>query len=424
MRKVCGIVAALCVFAAVFASGPTIAAEPIVVGVPTSLTAIEGREGLKAVQMAVDEINAKGGVKVGNVKRPFKIETIDLRDSSPGVPVAEALLGLEKIITEKKPAALVIGPFRSEALLAGMDIIAKYKVPLLGTIAMSPKSEEKIKKNPEKYKYIFRVCLNARYLVGYLSKSLGLLKEDFGFDKLYVMHQDVLWARATAQGTAKVAGAKYGWKTLGTEVYPTGASDFSSGLSKAKASGAQAILTVFDMPQGGILLKQSLAMKIPALLTGFIGPMCGSEAWKTFEGKIAGLLNSDYELGSGIATPKYPPCEKFYNEYKKKYGHYVQAGHGPAPSYDAVYILAEAIERAGSLDPDKVTAEIKKTDRKGVIGRIKFDAGNQCIYGDDPTKTACGTVFQWREGGKRVIVLPKPIAEGHINLPPWLKPAK
>ena len=71
-----------------------------------------------------------------------------------------------------------------------------------------------------------------------------------------------------------------------------------------------------------------------------------------------------------------------------------------APAYDSVYIWAEAVERAGSLDPDKVVAELKKTDHQGVIGRIKFDDGNQVIYGDDPTKTAVGCVFQWTEDGQ------------------------
>jgi branched-chain amino acid transport system substrate-binding protein len=418
------IVVAACIVSLTWTTIPAVAAEPILVGVPSSLTAIEGKEALKAVELAVDEINAKGGVKVGNVKRPIKIESIDIRDSSPGVPVSEALLGIEKIITEKKVKAIVVGPFRSEALMAAMDLFAKYKVPMLGTIAMSPKSEEKVKQDPEKYKYTFRVCLNAKYLVGYLAQTLGHLNKDFGLKKVYAMNQDVAWARATAGGTIKVATAKFGCESVGMEKYPTGASDFSAGLIKAKAQGAQVILPIFDMPQSGILLKQWQSMKIPALIAGFISPMTGPGAWKTFDGKIGGLLNCNYELGSGIATPKYPPCQKFYDAYKKKYGVPVESGHGPAPSYDAVYILAEAIERAGSLDPDKVVAEIKKTDRKGVIGRTKFDDGNQVIYGADPTKTAAGCVFQWTDDGKQKIVWPASLAEGKIKLPAWLKAAK
>jgi branched-chain amino acid transport system substrate-binding protein len=402
----------------------THAQEPILVGVPTALTAIEGKESLKAVEMAVEEINAKGGVKIGDTKRPLKIETIDLRDASAGVPVSEALLGMEKIITEKKVTALLVGPFRSEALMAGMDILAKYKVPMLGTIAMSPKSEEKLKSDPEKYKYCFRVCLNAKYLVGYMATTLDFMKKEFGFDKLFAMHQDVLWARATAEGTAKVATEKFGWENLGMEAYPTGSSDFSAGLIKAKTKGAQVIVPVFDMPQSGILLKQWQSMKIPALLMGFISPMAGPGAWKTFEGKIGGLLNVSFEIGSAIGPEKYAPAKKFFDDYQKKFGVPMEAGHGPAPSYDSVYILAEAIERAGTLDPDKLVDEMKKTDRQGVIGRIKFDDGNQVIYGDDPAKTAVGCVSQWTDDGKRTIVFPAALAEGAIKLPEWVKASK
>ena len=423
MRRISLLLAMFFCAALLLQTTPVFCQSSIVIGVPTSLTALEGRESLKAVKLAVEEINAKGGVKVGDAQIPISIETIDLRDSSPGVPVSEALLGLEKIITEKKVNALLVGPFRSEALLAGMDLLAKHKVPLLGTIAMSPKSEEKVKSNPEKYKYCFRVCLNSKQLVGYLVKALGLLKSEFGFNKLYVMHQDVLWARLTGQFTAKVATGK-GWETVGTESYPTGSSDFSAALSKARIKGAQVILPVFDMPQSGILLKQWKAMKVSALMSGFISPMAGPGAWKTFDGKIGGLINTNFEIGSAISPQKYEPAKKFFEAYLKKYGIPLEAGHGPAPSYDSVYILAEAIERAKSLDTDKIVAEIKKTDRQGVIGRIKFDEGNQVKYGDDPTKTACGCISQWTEDGKRVIVLPQALAEGKIALPAWIKPAK
>ena len=82
--------------------------------------------------------------------------------------------------------------------------------------------------------------------------------------------------------------------------------------------------------------------------------------------------------------------------------------------------MKEAIERAGSLDADAIVAEIEKTDRKGVMGRIKFDEGHQVIYGTDPAETAVGAFFQWAEDGTRKIVYPKSIAEGEIVLPSWV----
>jgi branched-chain amino acid transport system substrate-binding protein len=411
-------------FACLFSGPAACAAEPIVIGVPTSLGFLEGKEAHKVVQMAVSEINAKGGVTVGGTKRMLKVVATDLRDAAPGVPVPEALLGLEKIILEQKPAAIVVGPFRSEALIAGMDLIAKYKVPMLGTIAMSPGSEAKLKKDPEKYKYIFRTCLNAVHLVKYLAGSMALINKEFGFNKVYVMHQDVAWARATAGFVKKMYFDKAGWEVLGMEAYPTGTSDFSSALMKARAKGAQVIMPIFDMPQSGILVKQWKAMKVPALMAGFISPLAGSEAWNTFDGKIGGALNSIFELGSAIDSPKVPKSVEFYNKYEKTYGKALQAGHGPAPAYESVYILAEAIERAGSLDPDAIVAELQKTDRMGVMGRIKYDEGNQVVYGNDPKEAAVAAVFQWTEDGKRRIVFPESIAEAKIKLPPGLKSLK
>jgi branched-chain amino acid transport system substrate-binding protein len=400
------------------------AADPIIIGVPTSLGFLEGKESHKVVQMAVSEINAKGGVTVAGQKRLLEVSSMDIRDAAPGVPVPEALLGIEKNILEKKPAGIVVGPFRSEALVAAMDLLAKYKTPMIGTIAMTPASEAKVKENPEKYKYVFRNCLNAVYLVKYLTGTMEAINKEFGFTKVYIMHQDVAWARATADGVKKSYFDKAGWEVLEQEAYPTGTSDFSSALMKARTKGAQVIMPIFDMPQSGTLVKQWKSMNVPALMAGFISPLAGTDAWKSFDGKIGGAINCIFEMGSAIASEKLPKSVDFYNKFKKVYGKELQAGHGPAPAYESVYILAEAIERAGSLDPDAIAAQLKKTDRMGIMGRIRFDEGNQVIYGFDPKETAVAAVFQWTEDGKRRIVFPESLAESKIQLPKGLTPAK
>jgi branched-chain amino acid transport system substrate-binding protein len=396
-------------------------ADPIVIGVPTSTGFVEGKEGLAVVEMAVADINAKGGVKVGSEKRMLKVETIDIRDAAPGVPVPEALMGIEKLILEKKPAALLIGPFRSEALLAAMDILAKYKVPMLGTIAMTPASEGKIKQEPDKYKYVFRTCLNAKYLVTYLVGIMSFVNKEFGFNKVYIMHQDVAWAEPRQTDTKN-----YFEKTVdrGRQETIHWRFGFSSALMKARSGGAQVILPLFDMPQSGTLVKQWKSMKVPALMAGFISPLAGPGAWQTFEKKIGGAVNCNFELGSAIASKKIPQSVEFIKAYEKKFGKPMEAGHGPGPTWESVYILKEAIERAGSLEPDAVVAEIKKTDRTGVMGRIKFDDCHQAIFGMDPKEAAVACVFQWNEKGERVNVFPESIADAKIQLPAGLKSAK
>jgi branched-chain amino acid transport system substrate-binding protein len=208
------------------------------------------------------------------------------------------------------------------------------------------------------------------------------------------------------------------------ESYPTGTSDFSSALMKANAQKAQVIMPVFDMPQSGTLVKQWNTMKVPAIMAGFISPLAGSEAWKIFDGKIGGVLNTTFELGSAMAASKLPASTSFMQKYQKKYGEEIQAGHGPAPSYESVYILKEAIERSGSLDPDAIVTGLEKTDRRGAMGRIRYDAGHQAVYGFDPAETSVSLVSQWTDSGKRVVVFPDSLAENKIQLPAGLKSAK
>jgi branched-chain amino acid transport system substrate-binding protein len=395
------------------------AADQILLGVPTSLKLIEGYESNRAAILAVEEINAKGGVFVGKEKRLFKVESLDIRDGEPGIPVSEALLGIEKLILDKKIYAALVGNFRSEALLAAMDIYSKYKVINIGSIPMSPKFQEKVLSNPEKYKYSFRVCLEATGLSKYMSGLMKLIGRDFGYNKVFIATQDVLWATATGSMMEKWYKDN-GWTVLGFERYPTGASDFSSSLMKAKSGGAQLILVVFDMPTSGILVKQWKSMRVPALMAGYNGPLMGSKAWTTFGDEIEDSLNIIEDIGP-IPVKAYPPATKFYDVYTKRWKESPQAGHGVGASYDAVYMLAAAIEKAGTLDPDKVSDAIAATDMAGgVVGRLRFDKGHQLIYGEDPTTGGLGVWFQWRKG-ERVIVYPESVADGKIDKPVWTK---
>jgi branched-chain amino acid transport system substrate-binding protein len=399
------------------------AAEPIVLGVPTSLGFLEGKEGLLCINMAVDEINKKGGVSVGGVQRPFTVVSIDSRGAEPGVPVADVIRAHKKLILEDKANFIVFGSFRSEAAVACMDVVAQYKVPMILGTAMSPEMQKKVTTDYEQYKYTFRTCLNAVYLVQYLGGTMAYLNKEFGFNRVFVMNQDVAWARATADLMVKNVFEKMGWQVVGQQAYPTGASDFSSGLMKAKAEKAQVILPIFDMPQSGILVKQWKSMKVPALVAGFISPLAGPAAWKSFDQKIDGALNCIFEIGN-VPVPKVPKSVEFYENYKKRYGVPIEAGHSPAPAYEMVYILKEAIEKAGSIEGDKVVPELEKTDRMGAMGRIRFGKDHQVVYGEDPKENALGCMIQWRKPGKRAVVYPQSVADDKIALPEGLKPAK
>ena len=400
-------------------------ADPINIGVVTALTHPAGEQGYQAVQIAVDEINARGGVTVGKEKRLLKAIPSDTRDAEPGVPVTDALLALEKTILEKKVSAVVVGPLRSEVFLAAMDIVAKYKIPMLVAIAMTPDSEPKFKENPEKYKYIFRLCVSSKHLMMYLSGVMAFINEQYGFNKVHIFNQDVAWARAVAGLMTKSYFEKAGWMITGQENYPAGTGDFSTGLMKAQSGGAQVIMPIFDMVETNVLIKQWKSMRVNALMAGFTSRMGIPEAWKNCDGKIGGAMEAIYELGSAIGSAKVPGSLEFQAAFDKRWGYPSgTGGHGPGPAYESVKILAEAIERAGTVDADPVVAELAKTDRMGIYGRIRFDGVHQVPFGVDFKETAIGCVIQWTEEGKRVIIYPPALAEAKIELPKGMKSAK
>jgi branched-chain amino acid transport system substrate-binding protein len=94
-----------CLVAIFLAIGPwsqALAGKPIIIGAPLSTAYLYGWDAERGIKLAIEEINAQGGVNVGGEKRPFQVEVIDTRDLEPGVPVSEALLAVEKLILDKK----------------------------------------------------------------------------------------------------------------------------------------------------------------------------------------------------------------------------------------------------------------------------------------------------------------------------------
>ncbi len=397
------------------------AGKPIVIGAPLATAFLYGWDAERAMKLAAEEINAKGGVAVGKEKRPFKIEAMDTRDLEPGVPVSDALLVVEKLILEKNADFIVGGPVRSEAALAAMDLESKYKkVSILTTGALTPLYQKRIAEDYDKFKYCFRISGEVGWMVtGEFLPALMHVKAKYGLNRLFIMVQDVAHARKGGDTVAKLAAEK-GWEIVGKEIYPTGTTDYSVGLLKAKKENAQVILIWMDMPESSILLKQWYDLRIPALPFGTIIAAAEQPGfWKATEGKGEYCLASVVNAGNAPSQAT-PWTMKFVDAYKKKYG-LEPEGYGTSSSYMAVYVLKDAIERAGSLNSDAVVAALEKTDLMGVYGRIRFNPKNhQVIPSTDPKEGAVGTIFQW-QAGKRVVVFPPSIAVGEIKLPPWMK---
>jgi branched-chain amino acid transport system substrate-binding protein len=402
-----------------FSTKDAFSAEPIIVGVPLPLKTDWGYDSLNAVKFAVTEINERGGVLVGGDKRPLEIEVTDTRGMDPATPAHDALMAVEKLILQKKPHAIVVGFGRSEIFMAGMDLIAKHKVPYIGSYATTHMFQKQFAKDPEKYKYLFRASADAIVSAKAVMDAIDVLRKQHGMSRVFFMPQDTLLSKGF-NGVLKGYCEKTGWSVVGWEGIASDATDFSAVLTKVKETKAQMICTFWDVAQGGtILLKQWTSMRVPALIVGFVVGANSPRGWDFLGKEIEYSVYTEAPIGSAIPLKRLPRTREFVERFVEEYGQ--QRGTWlTGAAYETAYILSGAIARAGSLEPDEVVSEIEKTDYVGVTGRVRFDETHQVIYGTDPKEASLCLAYQWQDG-KMVPIYPPTIAEGKVLLPPWMK---
>jgi len=418
-RLALGAATALSLFLAAGVSLAAAKAEPIRLGAPLATAFLYGWDAERGIRLAVEEINAAGGVKVGKTKRPLTVDVIDTRDLEPGVPVDDAIKAVEKLILQKKVDFLVGGPVRSEAALAVMDLLSQHKkVSIITTGVLSPAYTKTVADNYDKYKYAFRNSSHVGVLIKDMVTVFDKIKAEHGLQKVFIMVQDVAHARKAGEGMEKTLKEK-GYQVVGTEIYPTGTTDFAPGLLKAKKAEADVLFVWMDMPETAILLKQWSDFKLKVLPIGFMAAGEQPGFWNSSKGAAQYTLVNAVNGGNAPATIT-PWTDKFVKAYTKRWK-LEPEGYGTSSSYMAVYQLKDAIERAGSLDPDAVVKALETQDLQGVYGRMRFDPKtHQIIPATDPKEGAIGSVFQW-QNGKRVVVWPDAGATGKIQVPEWFK---
>ncbi len=320
-----------------------------------------GRYYRDGYEMAIDVINKAGGVKVGGKSEKLELKILD-NQSDNNLAVRQYV----QLVTQDK-ISLLLGPFASDAVIATSSVSEKYQVPMVQGGGASDQIYSR------GYKYIFGTLPAAtKYFestieaMGKLSpapKTVALLYADDAFDV------------SVAQGTRDLLKAA-SLNTVLDERYSTNASDFASLLARIKSANVDAVLVAGHETEILNFIRQAKSLAVSPKIYSFTVGVPSADFRKAL-GKDA-----DYAFGmtswlpSASQTDKYfGNAEKFAQDYKARFGY--EPDYHAASAVADVETYVNAIEAAGSSDPQKVRDEVAKVSFDSLYGPIKFDAKGQ-----------------------------------------------
>ena len=362
---------------------------PIRVGASLSLTGayakpgLYGREGYALCQKQLNE-----GARV--LGRTVELVLYDDRsDPQTGVRL------YEKLITEDR-VELVMGPYSSAITEAVANVTEKYKKLMLAPLGSAGSIWEKGRR------YVIMLVSPAEV---YLEGLIDLAARN-GLKSIALIYEDTLFPKTSVRGAIALA-RKRGLEVVLQEAYPKAQTDFAALLTKIKAAAPDvlAAATYFDDVVAITRQMRELDVNVRMFGTTVGGDL--PEFYKAL-GRTAEFVYGASQWEPGLS---YPGAREFAAAYESEFGR--PPSYHAAAAYAACMLMAEAINRTGSLDPERLRDYLLKLSTTTVFGAFDVDERGYQLGHRMVT-------IQWQEG-RQVIVWPDEVTAGKARFPtpPW-----
>jgi branched-chain amino acid transport system substrate-binding protein len=327
------------------------AQDVLKLGIPLPLTGTNAKFGeieKKSYEIAMEEINAKGGVKGKKI-------VLEFEDSQGKPEVARSIV--ERLIDVKKQP-VIVGEYSSSCSKAIAAVAEERKTPYL---VVTGATDDITQQN---YKYVFRLNpTNAYYAKGLMSFLNTVVKPK----TIAILYESSDFGTSGAEDMVNQA-KKAGMQVLVKEQYEKGAVDFRPILSKVKSVNPDVIYMVSYVMDAALLMRQIKELRIDSKLyaggaAGFAIPEFIQNAKEASELVMTATLWSPQ-----IA---YPGAKQFAEAYKKLYNEY-PSYHG-AEAYSALYVIKDVLARAKSWKADDIRAAFRATNMMTAFGPVKFE---------------------------------------------------
>jgi branched-chain amino acid transport system substrate-binding protein len=377
-------------------SAPAAAEDVVRFGAPLPLTGPLAPEGIKQQQgydLWAEQANKSGGISVGGKKYKVEIVYADYQSNTP-----RAVQSSEQMITQDN-VNFLFGPFGSGAAKAASTVSEKYKVPTLAATASSSQVYD------QGYKYLFGTFTPNDTLTTPLTQIIKSQAPDV--KKVAILARNDLFPLAIAQEMEKSAKAN-GLEVVYFEKYAIGTLDHSATLSQMKSLAPQWIFITGYINDLLLIRKQMVDQQMKATVVTMIAGPAYQEfidaAGQSSENVTSASWWHPAEQYAGKDI--FGSTSNFVKLFRDKYKGDPDYGTASAAACGALFQIA--IERAGSLDRDKVRDELAKLDIVTFFGPVKFGENGQITSLEPP-------VFQI-QGAKPIVLFPQAIKQGELKL--------
>jgi branched-chain amino acid transport system substrate-binding protein len=394
---------AIAAFALMPSNASAQACEDLVLGAALSATGIyaaNGNNTKNGYEFAAKKINDAGGVKIGGKCYHLKITYYD-DESTP----ARAAQLVERLISQDQ-VKFVLGPYSSPMTKAILPVTEKYKTPVVQAEAASRSLFT------QGYKYHFGIIATSeKYLTPVVdmaadfAKKAGKAASDV---KVAMIFQDDSFSLDVRQGVVDLV-AKYKMKTVIDDRMPKDLNDLSTFFTKVKALKPDVLLISGHEKGAATAARQMGERGTDVPLIGVTH--CESAKIVTDFPKIAeGLVcPTQWDETMKASDPMFGTATNYDKEMKAAYPQYKVVPYQTAQASAAVYVWKDALQRAQSLDQEKVRAALIKTDLPTFYGHVRF-----ADDGSNPGKTI---VMRQIQAGKYIVVAPPAVAAGKVVYP-------
>lgn len=353
--------------ATLLASSFSLQAQPTIkVGVVTGLETVFGEGTRNGAQLAIDEINAAGGVKIGNDSRKLELVIGDIKTELDG----QLTRSVYQDTASKADA--VLGFFRTEAALAIIPDVPRLKKPLLITGATSLITD-RVPSDYDNYKYAFRSVIISTYaLVVDILRFMG----DYVFElvergvlpnrKVVMINEDLSSGNLFMSLIGPRLG-ELGFDVLNQFKIAVGTKDLAPVLAQIGGTGAAIGVTFLSDPGLSTTFPATWAQaKTKIALFGINAPLQADPVVQALKGAATGYVIADFSADAPVSTK----TKDFFKNYQNRFK--IRPVYTAGTTYDSVYLLAEAIRNAGGTEADKVVEALEKTNMIGAGGPISF----------------------------------------------------